>query len=126
MELLIVDDERIVRQGIRTIIERSEVFFFQIYECENGKDAISFLETHPVDLIITDIKMPFMDGLEFIERCIRLYLGLPPQFIILSGYQDFSFAQRAIKYGVRSYLLKPVGRMELLDTVRTVKQQLEE
>lgn len=122
--LLIIDDERIVRAGIRTIIKDQETKFDTVYECADGLEALKFLESTRPDLIITDIKMPKMDGLLFIEKCMALYAENPPKIIVLSGYKDFEYARKAMHYGVKDYLLKPLRRKDFLTTIISYEKAL--
>lgn len=122
--LLIIDDESIVRAGIRTIIRNQGTKFDVIYECCNGLEALAFLETTRPDLIITDIRMPGMDGLVFIEKCAAMYPEKPPEIIVLSGHRDFEYARKAMRYGVKNYLLKPINRRELISVVDAYEKVL--
>lgn len=124
--LLIIDDERIVRAGIRTIIKEQGTSFTAIYECGDGVEALNLLKTVRPDLIITDIKMPKMDGLLFIERCMSLFPEHPPRIIVLSGYKDFEYARKAMHFGVKDYLLKPLRRKDLLSTIAAYEKALSE
>lgn len=111
MNLLIVEDENIIRQGLIITVGKLSFQFQSIYEAANGLEALELCRQYKPDLILTDIKMPLMDGLTFIKNCREL---LPASYIIiLSGYDDFRFAQQAIKYGVTDYLLKPSSTKEL-------------
>lgn len=111
MDLLIVEDEDIIRLGLIVSIQKLSFAFDAIYEATNGKEALDLCRQHRPDLILTDIKMPLMDGLTFISHC-RAVLPASP-IIILSGYNDFRYAQQAIKYQVADYLLKPASMSEL-------------
>lgn len=105
INVLIVDDEKIEREGVKYLLSL-ETGTRRIYEASNGKQALQFLRTESVDMILTDIKMPHMDGLELSRRAKELFPEI--QIVIFSGYNDFTFAQEAIRYGVTEYILKPV------------------
>lgn len=106
-KILLVDDERWVRTALRKTIEKVELPFQIVHESTNGIEAIDWLRSHEVDLVITDIRMPVMDGLVFIEQLIG-QSNNSASVIIVSGHDDFSYAQQAIRMGAFDYLLKPV------------------
>ena len=120
--VLLVDDDDKSLLGVKMILLRADTEFKDISVCKDGLQAIDMLKMHPFDLIITDIKMPNMDGMEF----IRSAQAVPnkPRFIIMSGYQNYNVAKEALRYGVREYLLKPVGRHELIESVRKIEEEL--
>ena len=103
--VLVVDDEKIEREGIKFLLSREEGEF-KISEASNGRQALEILRNEEIDLLLTDIKMPHMDGLELAKKAKEEKEEL--QIVIFSGYNDFSFAQEAIRYGVKEYVLKPV------------------
>ena len=108
-KLLIVDDEKIERNGIKYLLEE-EKLELEIYEAVNGRDALEFLEKTSVDILLTDVKMPFIDGIELIRRAAPLYADM--KIIIFSGYSEFEYAKFAMKMGVVDYVLKPVDPEE--------------
>lgn len=120
---LIVDDEVYIRKGLRALIERSGSVFTDIKESENGKCALEMLTQERFDLAIIDIRMPHMDGITLMKEISKL--DSKPQVIILSGYDDFNYAREAIRYGALDYLLKPVDRIELTDTLKKVEKEIE-
>ena len=103
--VLVVDDEKIEREGIKFLLSREEGEF-EISEASNGRQALEILRNEEIDILLTDIKMPHMDGLELAKKAKEKKEEL--QIVIFSGYNDFSFAQEAIRYGVKEYVLKPV------------------
>lgn len=105
MNVLIVDDEKIEREGLKYLLSM-EKGKHGIYEAANGRQALQILRAECIDMLLTDIKMPHMDGLELSKRAKELFPEI--QIIIFSGYNDFTFAQEAIRYGVTDYILKPV------------------
>lgn len=121
IKILVVDDEFVIRKGIKTSIDWSS-FGIEISDASNGKEALEKASAINPDIVITDIRMPVMDGLEL---CSKLREQLPQtKIVILSGYDDFSYAQNAIKYNVSDYLLKPIGADELIKTVSKLKQKI--
>ena len=120
--VLIVDDEKIEREGIRFLLSREEGDF-HILEASNGKQALNVLRSENIDLLLTDIKMPHMDGLELSKRAKEENEEL--QIVIFSGYNDFTFAQEAIRYGVKEYVLKPVDPDIFHETIGKIKQEIE-
>lgn len=104
-QILIVDDEHIEREGIKRLIHKYNLPL-AVLEAENGEEALEMLALHPIDIVLTDIKMPFMDGLTLCERARAQFPEL--KIIIFSAYGEFEYAQRAIHYQISSYLLKPI------------------
>lgn len=121
--MMIVDDEERARVGIRTLIDWQAHGINIIAEARDGLEALEFLGKRDVDIMLTDIRMPQMDGLELISIVSREY----PQIksVIMSGYDDFAYAQQAIRSGVSNYLLKPSRRQEILDTVLAITEQIQ-
>ncbi|MDQ0917975.1 response regulator [Paenibacillus sp. V4I5] len=114
-KLIIIDDEPMIRQGLRKIIDWKSFDIEICGETDNGLDGLQLCKDINPDVVIVDIRMPGMDGLRLIEEA-RLH-GLQSDFIILSGYSEFSYAQKATEYGVRCYLLKPIEETELLTRI---------
>lgn len=115
-KILVADDEDVIRKGIIVILKR-ELAHIDIccYEAENGIEALKLCKEHLPQLVITDIRMPFCDGLSLIKNIKET--GYSPTFIILSGYADFEYAKSAIKLGVKEYVLKPIKKQELVAMV---------
>lgn len=105
LKLLLVDDEDIVREGIEAILPLERLGLHLIGSYGDAYTAMDSLENEKPDILITDIRMPPFNGLELIERATRMYPAL--QCVVLSGYSEFEYAQRAITLGVRDYLVKP-------------------
>lgn len=123
-KLMIVDDESDVREGIVAHIDWDALGYEAVAEAENGQDALEKAESVHIDVVLTDIKMPFMDGLEMGARLLQLYPGV--KLIILSGFDEFEYAKAAIKLSVVEYVLKPVNVAELSEVLRRVKRQLDD
>jgi two-component system response regulator YesN len=119
---LLVDDEKLIRKGLRAIIERSNSCFGEIYESSGGREALEFISREKIDLVVLDIRMPDMDGIMLLKEAQKV--SFKPKFVILSGYDDFHYAADCIKYGAKAYLLKPVKREEFIETLRQVELEL--
>ena len=122
--VLLVDDEEEIREGIIRKIDWARLGYTIVGDAENGLEALEKAEHLHPDVVMTDIKMPFMDGLELGER---LRVVLPSaKLIIFSGFDDFEYAQKAIKINVAEYVLKPINSNELTETLKKLKQQLDQ
>lgn len=121
--ILIVDDEKTERECIRFLIHEASIPL-EIMEASDGNDALHILEDWPVDILLTDVQMPLMDGLELIRNAQRLCTDL--KIVIFSGYADFEYARTAITLGVENYILKPVIPDELERTLSQLIRQLDE
>ncbi len=121
--VLLVDDEEDIRVGIGRKMDWAGLGFALVGEAENGQEALELAEQLKPDVVLTDIKMPFMDGLEL---CQVLTQRLPAtKFIIFSGFDDFEYAKQAIRMNVSEYILKPINAVELSNVLQTLKQQLD-
>ena len=112
--ILIVDDEKIERRGIKFLLKQIGVKL-EIYEASNGKEALEFLQKNNVDILFTDIKMPFMDGIQLINEVKKN--NMKNKIVIFSGYEEFEYAKFATKMGVLNYILKPVDPKEFEETI---------
>lgn len=109
--VLVAEDCKIIRKGISAMLARCQVPIDQIIECKNGQEALEIAGNMPVDVLITDIRMPEMDGITLVKELQKTrYI---PRIVAISGYDDFSFAVDLLRCGAREYLLKPVKREEL-------------
>lgn len=118
--LLIVEDEKMIRQGIKAMVQRSGVPVDTILECSNGEKALDILKNQAVDVMFTDIRMPRMDGVELVKAMQKL--PRKPLTVAISGYDEFNYAVEMLRSGVREYILKPVER----DQIKKILEQLEE
>lgn len=118
--LLIVEDEKMIRQGIKTMVQRSGVPVDIILECSNGEMALDILKNQAVDVMFTDIRMPKMDGIELVRAMQKL--PSKPLTVAISGYDEFSYAVEMLRSGVREYILKPVER----DQIKKILEKLDE
>lgn len=122
-KLLIADDEAHIRAGLENIIEW-EIYGVEVVgTSEDGMKAYLAIKELKPDLVLVDISMPNMTGLELIELCS--HMDTPPLFIILSGYDNFQYVQRAIQLGAANYLLKPVNQDELINAITACIERLE-
>ncbi len=122
-KILIVDDEEYIRNGLRCIMDWETEGFQVCGDAANGEAALSLIRQLRPELVLMDIRMPKITGLEVVKRCYEQ--GLPCKFIIISGFSDFKYAQTAIRYGVENYLTKPLDEDELLQAVRRTKASLD-
>lgn len=122
IKMIIADDEPTIRKGIRTSIDWSKEGIEIAAEAANGRDALEKINKFEPEIIIMDIRMPKMDGLKTCKNALKEYPKL--KIIILSGYDDFSYAQKAIRLGVEDYLLKPFGADELTKKVVRLKKEI--
>ena len=115
IKVLVVEDEKIIREGL------IESISWELLNCEvvgqgrNGQEGLELIKTLNPDLVITDIKMPILDGLEMIEQAMQN--GFEFKAIILSSYSEFEYAKRGIQLGVLDYILKPLDEEILLETI---------
>lgn len=122
-KVIIADDEEELRNGIIRKIDWFGNGFEVVGSAENGQEAYELCEKYRPDLVITDIKMPFMTGLELGEK---LYNKMPhTKVVIFSGFDDFEYAQRAIKISAYEYILKPVDSVKLTELLKKIKEQLD-
>ncbi len=122
--LLIVDDEKNIRVGLKTMIEREFPDRYCIHMASNGQSALDLYRETCADIVITDIRMPVMDGIRLITELAIESSGEGPAVVILSGFDDFEYAKIAIKYKVKDYLLKPIRREELFDLLNRIEKDL--
>lgn len=121
--ILIADDEELIRKGLIARLSYLGFQFDTILEADDGVSAISLLDQREIDIIITDIKMTTMDGLKMIQKAKETHPDT--QFVILSGYAEFEYAEEAIRLGVASYLLKPVSNDELKKVLHQILEKLD-
>ncbi len=122
--IMLVDDEEEVRKAIIRNMDWEELGFTVVGDAENGEDALEKLEQWEPDVVITDIRMPYMDGLTLTERIREKYPSI--KILIFSGYDDFEYAKQAIKLNVTEYILKPVNSEELAVILKRIQASLDE
>ena len=124
VKLFLVEDEKIMRDGIKKHIDWKGEDIDFVGEASDGELAYPQILKSKPDILVTDIKMPFMDGLE-LSKLVKKELP-ETRIIILSGYDEFKYAQEAVSIGVEEYLLKPISPAKLLETIKTVQKKIEE
>lgn len=117
-KVLLADDERIILDGISSMIEWNSFGTSLIGAAQNGIDAYRLIMEKRPDIVISDIKMPGMGGLELIEKVSRDHPSI--RFILLTGFGQFEYAKKAMSYGVRHYLLKPCNESHITDSLQSV------
>ena len=122
--IILVDDEEEVRKGIIKKIDWEKAGFAMVGDAENGEEALEKIEQLDPDVVMTDIRMPYMDGLMLTERIRQKYPSI--KVLIFSGFDDFEYAQQAIKLNVTEYILKPVNVEELTEILDRVRANLDE
>ena len=121
--VLIVEDEKMIRQGIKTMIMRSGVPIETIMECNNGETALEILKEQEIDVMFTDIRMPKMDGIELVQKMQSL--EHIPLTVAISGYDDFAYAVEMLRNGVREYILKPIEREKITEILKKLNAEIE-
>lgn len=121
-KVLIVEDETPIMRGLLFAVSWAELDCTVVGCGQNGQEGIDLIERHEPDIVIVDINMPIVDGLEMMKKTCERY---PYTAIVLSGYSSFEYAQQAIKYGAIRYLLKPLRKDELIDAITEAKAQCE-
>ena len=122
--VLIVEDEKMIRQGIKTMVQRSGVPVEIIMECNNGETALEILREQKIDVMFTDIRMPKMDGIQLVQRMQEF--EHKPLTVAISGYDDFSYAVEMMRQGVREYILKPVERTKITEILKKLDKEIAE
>jgi two-component system response regulator YesN len=118
LNIIVADDKKFIRLGLTAMLEEAFGEEVSVRSCRNGVDVAGCLKQESAGLLITDINMPGMDGIELMREAHKLAPGL--QVIVVSGYDDFRYAQESIHHGARAYLLKPIDKDEFIAEVRAV------
>ena len=120
--VLIVEDEKMIRQGIKSMIQRSGVPVQTIIECSNGQMALEVLQSQQIDVMFTDIRMPKMDGITLVQEMQKFQRR--PLTVVISGYDDFSYAVEMLRMGVKEYILKPIDREQIMSIMHKMEDEL--
>ncbi|MBW7453065.1 response regulator [Paenibacillus sepulcri] len=122
-KLLIVDDETKIRNGLRTFFPWHEIGFDVVSEAANGLQALEYVDKHHVDVILTDIVMPRMTGIELAKALYERRHGA--KVVFLTGHKEFEYARKALEYGVRQYLVKPTQYKEIAGLFELIRTDLD-
>ncbi len=117
--IVLADDEKLIRAGLKKILLDTIDIPLEIIEAKNGEEALQACKEKKPEILITDIRMPVMDGVELMKNLSAIEEKQKPAIIVLSGYDDFSYAKAAIQSGALSYILKPVDKKELCSAVNS-------
>ncbi|TCL70021.1 helix-turn-helix protein [Hydrogenispora ethanolica] len=121
--LIIVDDEAEIRAGLCNYFPWNQLGFEVAGQFENGLQALEYIESCPVDVLLCDIRMPFMSGLELAKELNAR--GSQVKILLLSGYREFDYAREALEYGVKDYIIKPTKYDELIKSFSKIKAELD-
>ena len=123
INVMIVDDNTNIVKGLKILIDWEKLGFSVTATAKNAYEAIDAMKKNKIDVVITDIRMPEMSGLELLKYLRENYPDIT--LITISGYDEFEYAQKAIAYGVKGYLLKPVEEEELISVLKSVREDAE-
>lgn len=122
--VLMVDDEEDIRKALISAVDWQELGFEIVGEASNGVEALELVEQLDPDLLVSDIKMPLVGGIE-LARAVR-ELRPNVQIVFLSGYDHFKFAKEAIRYNILEYLLKPLSPKQIVEEFKNIKNKMDE
>lgn len=122
-KLLIVDDEYEIRNGLVKYFPWNKIGFQVVGQAENGRQAIDYVRNKPLDVMLCDIKLPFMSGIDVARELYNMKSDV--KVVFLSAYREFDFAKQAMTYGVKDYVVKSATYDELIDTFTFIKQELD-
>lgn len=123
LKLIIVDDESEIRVGLSNYFPWAELGYEVVGDFETPPAALDYIQHHPVDVVLTDIKMPKMNGLEFARHLHETHPQV--RIVFLSGFKDFDFLKQAMSYGAVDYLLKPITHVEIRKTFGALRREIE-
>ena len=123
-KVMLVEDEELILQGVRYIIDWEEISMEVTAMAHNGREALEMYKENPVDIIVTDVEMPFMNGLKLLGEIRKL--SSRTRCIILSGYDEFEYARTALKLDVEEYILKPIDEEQFHQALINAGKHLDE
>lgn len=122
-KILIVDDEPLIRRGIKLLVDFKELNINEVFEASNGEEALEIFKNNKIDLVLCDINMPKINGLDF-AREIKKINSLV-KIALITGYNHFDYAHQAIKIGVEDYILKPVSKSDITEVIIKLTNKIE-
>lgn len=122
-KVVLADDEPEVLGSIKRTLDWEAYGFTVVGAFLNGMDVLEFLENQDADIVFTDIRMPFMDGIELMHKIKEKYPYI--KLVIISGYDDFHYAKEALVHGVLDYILKPINAKEMAEVLKKVKEKMD-
>ena len=122
-KVLIVDDEKMIRMGMKKVLPWDELGVGEVYTAATGKEALEILDEQHPEILITDIQMTEMTGLELIEEAKKRVPDL--RVIVLTGYDNFEYARQSLRLKVQDFFLKPIEEEELANAVKNQVEYLE-
>lgn len=123
-KVLLVDDEFMILRGLQKLIPWNEMGFEIIGSKRNGKEALEFSRSHDIDIVITDVTMPVLSGIDFIKQAQKEEIFF--RFIVLSGYEEFEYVKESLQLGAENYLLKPIDKEQLVESLKKCVKEFEE
>ncbi len=123
MDILIVDDEPMIRKGLQTMVAQLGPQITNIRLAENGEEALAQIQASRPDIVLTDIRMPKLDGLELCRQVAQMDTDMV--VVVVSGYHDFEYAQKCLSYGVKEYILKPVNKKNMHEVLQKLIVKLQ-
>ncbi|MDY0393859.1 response regulator [Virgibacillus halophilus] len=122
-KVLIVEDEDIIREGLKYMMDWADLGCVVVAEGRNGEEGLQKIAVHQPEIVLIDVNMPIKDGIQMLADCPQLQNF---SSIIISGYDEFEYAKKAMEYGVSEYLLKPVNHEELKKAIAKVKREIDQ
>lgn len=122
--VLLVDDEYMIVRGLQRLIPWEELGFEIVGTAGNGQEALEFVKQQKVDIVITDVTMPILSGIDFLKQAQNESIFF--RFVVLSGYQEFEYVKESIQMGAENYLIKPINKEELIETLKKCIKEFEE
>ncbi len=120
--VVIAEDEKMILQGIHAMVSRAPIEVEEIIDCRDGQEAFDVISSSKVDVLITDIRMPKMDGITLVKEIQKL--KDKPRVIVISGYDDFSYAVELLRCGAKEYLLKPIQREDIYSFLSKMQEEI--